>query len=54
MGILALTLALFSIDIEEFEIESQNIITYDLMGRIIQKPTQGFYIQGGKKYFKIK
>ena len=42
-----------SVEIEEYKIEN-NQTTYDIMGRIIQNPTQGFYIQGGKKYFKIK
>ena len=43
-----------SIEIEEFEIKYQDKTTYDLMGRVIQEPIQGFYIQNGKKYLKIK
>jgi hypothetical protein len=43
-----------TVGIEEFENKNKDKTTYDLMGRIINKPTEGFYIQDGKKYFIVK
>ena len=42
------------LNIEELEINNNDKTTYDITGRVIQNPTQGFYIQENKKYFKSK
>ena len=44
-----------SIGLEDYKIENDDKTIYDLQGRILnKKPTNGFYIQGEKKYIIIK
>jgi len=44
-----------TVGLEEYETENQDKTIYDITGRIISEiPSEGFYIQGGKKYFKTK
>ena len=44
-----------SINIEEYQIENPDKNIYDITGRILPNiPSQGTYIQDGKKYHKIK
>ena len=42
------------LNIEELEINNNDKTIYDLQGRIINKPTKGFYVQGGNKYIILK
>ena len=43
------------VNVEEYQIEHNNEIIYDLQGRILKEiPKSGFYIKGGKKYMIIK
>ena len=42
------------LDIEELSIINNDKTIYDLQGRIINKPTNGFYVQNGEKYIIIK
>lgn len=44
----------YNVEIEEYNIENNDKTIYDIMGRIIDNPTQGFYIQGNKKHYIIK
>ena len=44
-----------SVNIEEYQIENPDKNIYDITGRILPSiPSQGTYIQDGKKYHKIK
>ena len=43
-----------TVGLEDYEIESNDKTIYDLHGRILDKPTKGFYIQGGNKYIILK
>ena len=42
------------LNVEELEINNDDKTIYDLQGRIINKPTKGFYVQGGNKYIILK
>ena len=44
-----------NIGLEDYELKNKDKTIYDLQGRILnEKPTNGFYIQGEKKYIIIK
>ena len=43
-----------TVGLEDYEIENNDKTNYDLHGRILDKPTKGFYIQGGNKYIILK